>query len=91
MLSSFVHLFSPRPSPEGRHRFVEEVRVDTLAPARSRRVERVLLACWILIAAKCWLVVWLVDKYHMKFDALWVTAPTVLFALLCTAVYYFHE
>lgn len=60
-------------------------------PVRNPRVERLILACWILIAGKCWLMSWLVARYHMKFDALWVNAPTVTFALMCTAVYFWRE
>jgi len=44
-----------------------------------------------LIAVKCWTVSWLVERYHMKFDALWVNGPTVAFALMCTAIYFWRE
>ncbi len=91
MFASLLQLLTRRPAPDCERGFVEEVRVSDHLPPRNRRVERILLGCWLLIAAKCWLVVWLVEKYHMKFSAWWVTAPTVLFALLCTAVYFFRE
>ena len=70
---------------------MEEVRFVDSLPARNLRVERLILACWLLIAGKCWLVVWLVGKYHMAFSPLWVTVPTVVFALLCTAAYFFRD
>jgi hypothetical protein len=91
MFANLLQLLTRRPPPDYDRGFVEEVRVADHVPARNKRVERIIFVCWILILAKCWLVVWLVDKYHMKFSPLWVTAPTIVFALICTAVYYFRE
>lgn len=91
MFANFLQLLTRRP-PANYHRgFVEEVRLVDYARHRNVRVERVILVCWLLIAAKCALVVWLVGKYHMRFDALWVNAPTVMAALMCTAVYFWRE
>ncbi len=78
------------PAETGRG-FVEEVRLVEAMPPRNLRVEKLILVCWIAIAVKCWLVVWLVGKYHMNFSPLWVTAPTIIFALMCTAAYFFRE
>jgi len=69
------------------------VRKVTIRRQRSRRpdVERLILGCWLLIAAKCWLVIWLIGKYRVPVDPLWVIGPTLLFALLCTVVYFRRE
>jgi hypothetical protein len=53
-----------------------------------RRVETVIYACWGLIALKSFAVVWIVNHYAMPFNPLWVIAPTVTFAFVATAAYY---
>ena len=47
--------------------------------------------CWGVIAVKCVVVVWLFSRYHVPVSALWVIAPTVVFAALCTLVYMLRE
>jgi len=91
MIPHLLQLITGRPPPDHDRGFVEEVRLIEHLPQRNPRVEKLILACWILIALKCWLVAWLVDKYAMKFDALWVNAPTIAAALLCTAVYFWRD
>jgi hypothetical protein len=91
MFPNLLQLVTRQPPPDYDRGFVEEVRLIEYLPARNSRVEKLLLVCWILIAGKCWLVTWLIDKYHMKLNPLWVTAPTVMFALLCTAVYFWRD
>jgi len=91
MFANFLQLITGRPPTENEHGFVEEVRLIEHARVRNPRAEKLFLICWILIAAKCGLVIWLVEKYHMKFNPLWVNAPTICFALLCTAVYFFRD
>jgi hypothetical protein len=91
MFANFIQLISGRPPAEHERGFVEEVRLVEHARPRNRRAEKLFVVCWMLIAVKCSLVIWLVDKYDMKFSPLWVNAPTVCFALLCTAVYYFRD
>ena len=92
MFANFLQLITGRPTPPHNYEeaFVEEV---TVRRPRIRRpgVERLLLGCWVAIAGKCWLTVWLIQKYHVPVHPLWVIAPTVLFALLCTAVYFRRE
>ncbi len=91
MFPHLVRVVSLRPPPANGRDFVEEVRLVEYVRARNRRAAALILVCWMLIATKCELVIWLVDKYHMKFSPLWVNAPTVCFALLCTAVYFWRE
>jgi hypothetical protein len=58
------------------------------ATATRSHVQNIIYLCWGLIAAKSLLVVWLVQRYHMPFDPLWVIGPTVAFATLATGLYY---
>lgn len=91
MFHNLLHVIDGQPPPDDPRRFVEEVRLVERMPARNVRVERLILVCWLAIAAKCALVAWLVDRYDMPFSPLWVNAPTVFFALMCTAVYVWRE
>ena len=79
--------FARRASPSYESRFVEEVRVSG-PPSRNRRVERLFIICWILIAIKSAVIFWAVHHYRIPFSALWVVAPTVVFAALVTYVYW---
>jgi hypothetical protein len=79
--------FSRRVSPAYESRFVEEVRVSQ-APPRNRRIERLFIICWILIAIKSAFIFWAVHHYRIPFSGLWVVAPTVIFAALVTYVYW---
>ena len=91
MFANLIQLISGRPPKEHDRGFVEEVRLVEHVRPRNRRAEKLFAVCWALIVVKCGLVMWLVDKYDMKFSPLWVNAPTLCFALLCTAVYFFHD
>jgi hypothetical protein len=91
MIPNLLRLLTRRPPADYERGFVEEVRLLDHLPPRNPRVEKLILFCWILIVLKCWLVVWLVGKYHMKFDPLWVNAPTVMAALMCTGAYFLRE
>jgi hypothetical protein len=91
MFPNFLQLSARRPPSSDYDRgFVEEVRLADEVPKHNPRIEKIILVCWILIAAKCGLAIWLIDKYHMNFSSLWVTAPTVAFALMCTVAYFWH-
>lgn len=91
MFPHLVRVISLRPPPEYDRGFVEEVRLVEFVRARNARVAKLILVCWLLIALKCEAVIWLVDRYHMKFSPLWVNAPTVCFALMCTAIYFWRD
>jgi hypothetical protein len=84
---NLLHLVTRRPPIGYDAGFVEEVRLVDHLPRRNRRAERLFIVCWVLIAVKCVVVTWLVAHYRMGFSPLWVTAPTVVFAVVCTAVY----
>lgn len=90
MLADLVRLISRRAGSDYERRFVREVRVSTKSP-RNRRVERVIAVCWVIILIKSFAVIWLFDHYRVPVNALWVVAPTIIFAALCTAVYLLRD
>jgi hypothetical protein len=90
VLANLFHLISGRPSPGYDREFIREVRVTRRAP-RSARASGFMLAGWILIALKCWAVVWAVEHYRVPVNAYWITVPSVIFAGVCTAIFYWGE
>jgi hypothetical protein len=87
MFPNLLRLITRRPPPSYDRHFVEEVR--TRGPrVRNRRIDRLFLAGWILIALKSAFVIWAVPRYHIPFSAMWVVIPTIIFAALCTLLYY---
>ncbi len=54
---------------------------------RNKRSERFILAGWVLVALKCWGVVWLVRHYHLPVGAWWINVPSLAAAVLVTMVY----
>ena len=87
----FADLFHLRqPSPNYERAFVDEVTMRRATPP-DRRVERIILTCWILIAIKHVAVIWTVHHYHVPFHQIWVNAPTWLLAAVATAVYYYSN
>ena len=89
MFANLFQLITGRhPSPEiDRGAFVQEVRVRR-TEMRNPRVERVILVCWILIAVKHVLIIWVCNKYPVPFHQLWVNFPTWLLGALATGLYY---
>ena len=90
MFANLLQLISRKPPPGYERAFVEEVNVTKQTP-RNRRVEQWLIVGWIFIAVKSVLVVWAVHRWHVPFNPLWVIAPTVMFAALCTGLYLWRE
>ncbi len=94
MFANLLHLITrraPAPLTDAYDlAFVKEVSVRQKTP-RNPRMERLILAAWILIAGKCWLMTWLIEKYHVPINPLWIVVPSVLFALLCTVVYFCRD
>ena len=87
MLANFLQLFGRTPDNEYEQAFVKEITVREV-PERDPRVERFILAAWVFIALKSAFVWWACARYAVPIHPLWVIAPTVLFGLLCTALYY---
>jgi hypothetical protein len=90
MFADLVRLINRRPPADYERGFVRSVSVSTKSP-RNRRVERLFAICWVLIVIKSFAVIWLFDHYHVPINALWVIAPTVIFAALCTVVYLLRD
>jgi len=90
MFADLVRLISRRPPVDYERGFVRGVKVRERAP-RNRRVERVIAICWVIILVKSFAVIWLFDRYNVPVNALWVIAPTIAFAALCTAVYLLRD
>lgn len=89
MFANLFSLLSHKPGSYERA-FVEEVRERRRTP-RNRKVERLLLTCWVIILFKSWFILWLFAHYHIPISPLWVIAPTVVFASLITAVYFLRD
>jgi hypothetical protein len=90
MFANLVRLIHRRPPEDYERGFVRSVHVSEKSP-RNRRVERLLGIGWIVIVLKSFAVVWLFDRYHVPVNPLWVIAPTIFFAALCTAVYLLRD
>ena len=88
MFANLLQLITGRPPPEAEtHAFIQEVRVRRIEP-RNPKVERVIFICWILIAIKHVLVIWVCRHYPVPFHQLWVNFPTWLLGVLATGIYY---
>jgi hypothetical protein len=89
MFANLVQLITgSHPTPEiDRHAFVQEVRVRPVE-RRNRKVERTILICWILIAIKHVLIIWVCHRYPVPFHQLWVNFPTWLLGALATGIYF---
>jgi hypothetical protein len=89
VFANLVQLITGRPAtPEiGRHAFVEDVRVSD-QPVRNPAVMRLIAWCWVLIAVKHVVIIWLVWRYHIPIHQLWINFPTWMLGVLATAVYY---
>ena len=90
MFANLLQLITRRPPPDYERSFVQEVRIKQRSP-RNPRIERLIFVCWLLILVKSFVVIWLVDKYHMKFNADWIIVPTVIAGLVCTAAYFWRD
>jgi hypothetical protein len=87
MFSNLLRLISRLVPPGYDTGFVREIRVRKRS-ARNPRIERLLWLCWGLITIKCVVVFWAVRHYTIPFSPYWVVGPTIIFALLATALYY---
>jgi hypothetical protein len=87
MLTNLFHLFGRNPDNEYEKAFVKDITVRQ-KPARHPGVERIILLGWLLIALKSVFIWWACSRYAVPIHPLSVIAPTVLFGLLCTVVYF---
>lgn len=89
MFANLTRFITQSPDSAG-DPFVAEVTVTKPVPANPR-LERMILLCWLLIAVKHVLVIWVVHRYPVPFHQLWVNFPTFLLGLLATWAYYARE
>jgi hypothetical protein len=89
MFANLLQLITGRlPSPEiHRHAFVQEVRIRR-TERRSAKVERVIFVCWLLIAIKHVVIIWVCRHYPVPFHQLWVNFPTWVLGTLATGIYF---
>lgn len=81
--------FFRRPDTEAaNHAFVEGLRVEHPREPRSRRSERVLAICWVLIVAKSVAIHWACARYSVPISPWWIILPTLAFGAVCTLVYW---
>jgi hypothetical protein len=90
MFADLVRLINRRPPTDYERGFVHGVSVSDKSP-RNRRLERLFAICCVVIFFKSVAVIWLFAHYHVPVNPLWVIAPTVIFAALCTAVYLLRD
>lgn len=91
MLTGLLEWIAGRPQGGTYDRvFLEAVQVRR-PPRPDARIERFILTCWVLIAVKHVVVIWVVQHYRMPFHQLLVNAPTWVFGVIATAAYYWRE
>jgi len=89
MFAPLSRFLPRRPDPsEANHAFVQNVHITHPREPRSRRSERMLAVGWLLIIAKCVAVHWACSAYSVPFNAWWLIGPSVVFAMLCTWIYW---
>ena len=55
------------------------------------RVRWFMAIAWTLVAVKCTLIWWAMVHWSVPFHPLWIVGPTLLFALLATALWLTHH
>ncbi len=55
--------------------------------ARNGWAEKLILAGWLVIAAKNFLVIWAIDHWAVPFHPYWIILPSILMAALVTVIY----
>jgi hypothetical protein len=84
-------MYGRDPQPAYRPTEIEPTFVQEIRPGQTTkgnpRVTRLIIIGWALIAIKSVVVWWACAHYALPFHPLWVIAPTVAFAALCTGVY----
>lgn len=90
MLTTLLRLITRHPPAAYERAFVHDVQVRERI-ARNPRVERLILAGWLVIVIKCFAVLWAIDHWAVPFHPYWIIVPTILMAALCTAVYCWQD
>ena len=90
MLTTFLQLITRRAPANYDRAFIHDVAVKERV-ARNRWVERLILAGWLAIVVKSFVVIWAIDHWSVPFHPYWIIVPTILMAALCTAVYFWRD
>jgi hypothetical protein len=90
MITTLLQLVLPRSPDDYEGAFIQGVRVSDPG-VRSAWVERLILAGWLLIVVKCFVVIWVMDHWAVPFHPYWIIVPTILMAALGTAIYYWRD
>lgn len=90
MLTALLQLVLRR-VPAGYERaFIRGVEVK-VPVVRNPWVERLILAGWLLVVVKCFVIIWAIDHWAVPFHPYWIIAPTIMMAALSTAIYYWRH
>lgn len=87
MFANLLQLLTRRAPPGYDLAFVKEVQKSAAREPRSRRLERVLVICWVLIAIKTWAVMVLIHHFKVPINPWWINAPTLGAGAICTLIY----
>lgn len=90
MFTYLIELCTPRRNSEYERQFVREVKIKRPSAPRVKSLLFVISA-WILIGLKCWAVIWAIKFYQIPVNPVWVTVPTLFFAGLSTALYFWGD
>lgn len=92
MIPNLRRRVSRREAADYRSGFIEEITVEEEElTGRNPRLERQIAVFWVVIAVKCVLVWWLIQHFHIPFSPWWVVAPTLIFAVVLSAVYWWRD
>ena len=90
MLTTLLQLFTHQSPVDYERAFIPEVTVTEFV-ARNPAVERLILAGWLLIVIKCFVIIWAINHWAVPIHPYWITVPTILMAVLGTAVYCWRD
>jgi hypothetical protein len=86
MLTTLLQLFPTRSPAHYEQAFIHEVAVRE-PKTRNPAIGQLILAGWLLIVVKCFVVIWAISHWDVPIHPYWILVPTILMAALCTAVY----
>ena len=90
VFTRLMEICTPRRGSDYERQFVREVKITRPSVNRAKSLVFT-TAAWIILGLKCWAVIWAIRYYQIPVNPLWVTLPTLFFAGLCTALYFWGE
>src|SRR5690606_26407141 len=91
MFAKFLQSFLPVVAFFQDDHMQTKLHTSALRRRQARRVERWLVAGWILIAVKCAALWWLIETYQVPIHPLWLVIPSVVFGALATVLYIWRD